>query len=145
MYVSRQWFSTFLMLRPFSTVLSVVVTPNHKSILLPLRNYNFCYCCESQCKFRNLLCDSPTPKGLRPTNWELLFQGERYLEKRPLPPKMLINSSIHLLFILWVTVIYTGSMKHTLNTYLGSQHLLHPSLPRRSSSQNMQTAVNQVA
>ena len=30
-----------LMLRPFSTVPRVVVTPNHKIILLLLHNYNF--------------------------------------------------------------------------------------------------------
>ena len=36
-----QWFSTFLMLWPFSTVPYAVVTPNHKIILLLPHNCNF--------------------------------------------------------------------------------------------------------
>ena len=36
-----QWFSTFLILWPFNTVPHVVVTPNHKIILLRLYNCNF--------------------------------------------------------------------------------------------------------
>ena len=37
----EQWFSTFLMLRPFNTVPHVVVTPNHEVISLLLYNYDF--------------------------------------------------------------------------------------------------------
>ena len=37
----EQWFSTFLMLRPFNTVPHVVVTSNHKIISLLLHNCNF--------------------------------------------------------------------------------------------------------
>jgi hypothetical protein len=36
-----QWFSAFLMLRPFNTVPPVVVTPKHKTISLLLHNCNF--------------------------------------------------------------------------------------------------------
>ena len=36
----NQWLSTFLMLRPFNTVPHVVVTSNHKIILLLLHNYS---------------------------------------------------------------------------------------------------------
>ena len=36
-----QWFSTFLMLRPFNAAPHVVVTPNHKIIALMLHNCNF--------------------------------------------------------------------------------------------------------
>jgi hypothetical protein len=37
----KEWFSTFLMLWPFNTVLHVVVTSNHKIISLLLHNCNF--------------------------------------------------------------------------------------------------------
>ena len=37
----EQWFSTFLILRPFNTVPHLVVTPNHKIILLLIHNCNF--------------------------------------------------------------------------------------------------------
>ena len=39
--VIAQWFSTFLVLRLLTTLLHVVVTPNHKIISLLLRNCDF--------------------------------------------------------------------------------------------------------
>ena len=39
----NQWSSTFPVLWPFNTVPHVVVTPNHRVILLPLHNLFFCY------------------------------------------------------------------------------------------------------
>jgi hypothetical protein len=37
----KQWFSAFLVLRPFNTVPCVVVTPNHKVTGVLFHNYNF--------------------------------------------------------------------------------------------------------
>ena len=37
----QQWLSTFPMLQPFNTVPCVVLTPNHKSIVLLSHNCNF--------------------------------------------------------------------------------------------------------
>ena len=39
--VLDQWFSTFLILRPFNTAPHVVVTPTHKIFLFLLHNCNF--------------------------------------------------------------------------------------------------------
>lgn len=33
--ILEQWFSTFLVLRPFNTVSRIVVTPNHNVIFIP--------------------------------------------------------------------------------------------------------------
>lgn len=43
----EQWFSIFLMLKPFDTVLHIVVTPNHKAISLLFYNYKFTIVIES--------------------------------------------------------------------------------------------------
>ena len=51
-----QWFSTFLMLRPFNTVPHLVVTPNYKVILLLPHN----------CHLAAVTNHNATSKGSRP-------------------------------------------------------------------------------
>lgn len=64
------------------------------------------------------------------------------MEKRPFPKRC---SLIHPFICCMCYYYIPGSMKCALNAYFGSQCLLHPSLLRRTSFQNMQMAVDQVA
>jgi hypothetical protein len=71
-----QWFSTFLTLKPFSSLLHVVVTPNHKIILLLHHNCNFAIVTNHGV---NVWYATPSerasqsPKGSWPTGWEPLL------------------------------------------------------------------------
>ena len=71
----EQWFPTFLMLQHFSTVLRVLVTPNHKIISLLLFFVLFCFTVMNHyvniCVFPIVIGDPckrviQPPKGLQP-------------------------------------------------------------------------------
>ena len=62
-FLLMQWFSMFLILRPFNSIPHVVITPNHKIVSLLLHIYK-CYCHKSQCKYLKCNISDPTPKGI---------------------------------------------------------------------------------
>ena len=69
LFVLKQWFSTFLMLQPFNTVIHIMVSPNHKIISLPLHHCNFSTVMNGNVNIWYAGYLIHYPKGLWPTGW----------------------------------------------------------------------------
>lgn len=83
-----QWFSTFLMLRPFNTVLRVMMPPDHKIISFLLHQFAAVVNCNVNAWYAGYLICNPL-KEPWPTSWQTLslWKCQRFRKERnPRPP-----------------------------------------------------------